>query len=212
MYNVNKQSIELTNKELMALKAINRHLLSTGTMPSIRQLMTSLGYDYPRSAALLIDNLVDKGFLKKKPDGTIQLIESDVDLSSEEQTVAVPLIGTVACGLPILAEENVEAMYPVSARLAPPTNKYFLLRAQGDSMDKKEINDGDLVLVKQQSTAEDGDLFIALIDDSATVKEFKLKGSTVVLVPHSTNPKHQPIILTSDFLVQGVVVTTIPKI
>lgn len=203
---------ELTNKELIALKVINRHLLSTGTMPSIRQLMTGMGYDYPRSAALLIDNLVEKGFLKKKRDGTIQLVESNIELRSEEQTVAVPLIGTVACGLPILAEENVEAMYPVSARLAPPTNKYFLLRAQGDSMDKKKINDGDLLLIKQQSTAEDNDLVVALIDDSATVKEFKRSGNTVVLMPHSTNPKHQPIILTSDFMVQGIVVTVIPKI
>ncbi len=153
-----------------------------------------------------------RAFLKKKHDGTLQLIESDINISSEVETIDVPLVGTVSCGLPILAEENIEAMYPVSTRLAPPSNKYFLLRAKGDSMDKKDIKDGDLVLVKQQSTAEDKDLVVALIDDSATIKEFKRKGNTVVLIPHSSNEKHKPIILTSDFIVQGVVVTTIPKI
>lgn len=203
---------ELSSKELMTLKVINRHLISTGTMPSIRKVMEGMGYDFPRSAAILINNLVKKGFLKKRSDGSLKLVESDIDVSSEEQTIAVPLVGTVACGLPILADENIEAMYPVSARLAPPTNKYFLLRAKGDSMDKKKINSGDLVLVKQQSTARDGDLVVALIDDSATIKEFRRKGNTVVLIPHSQNPKHKPIILTSDFLVQGIVVTTIPKI
>jgi repressor LexA len=137
---------------------------------------------------------------------------SDTKVSSDVQTVDVPLIGTVACGLPILAEQNIEAMYPVSTKLAPPSNKYFLLRAKGNSMDKKDIHDGDLVLVKQKSTAEDGDIIVALIDDSATIKEFRRRGGAVVLVPHSTEEKHKPMILTSDFLVQGVVVATIPKI
>lgn len=204
-------SIELTDKELMTLKVINRYFLSNGTMPSVRKVMEALSYNYPRSAALLIDKLVEKGFLKKKHDGSLQLIMSDMNIPTEEQTVEIPLIGTVACGLPILAEQNIEAMYPVSTKLAPPSNKYFLLRAQGDSMSEKGINDGDLVLVKQKSTAENGDIIVALIDDHATLKEYRRQGDTVVLVPHSTNPKHKPIIMTNDFMVQGVVVTTIPK-
>lgn len=206
MYNV------LNNKELMALKVINRHLLSTGTMPSIRKIMDAMGYAYPRSAAIIIDNLVKKGFLKKRHDGSLQLIESEINVLSEVETIDVPLIGTVACGLPILAEENIEAMYPVSTRLAPPTNKYFLLRAKGNSMDKKGINDGDLVLIKQQTTAENGQLIVALIDDSATIKEFRRTGDTIVLLPHSTEAKHKPMILTSDFVVQGIVATVIPKL
>lgn len=202
----------LNNKELMALKVINRHLLSTGTMPSIRKIMDGMGYSYPRSAAIIIDNLVKKGFLKKRHDGSLQLIESEINVLSEVETIDVPLVGTVSCGLPILAEENIEAMYPVSTRLAPPTNKYFLLRANGNSMDKKGINDGDLVLIKQQTTAENGQLIVALIDDNATIKEFRRSGDTVVLIPHSTEAKHKPMILTSDFVVQGIVATVIPKL
>jgi len=204
-------SVELTDKELMALKVINRYFLSSGKMPSIRKVMDGLSYNYPRSAALLINKLVEKGFLKKRNDGSLQLVMSDMNVPSEEQTVDVPLIGNVACGLPILADQNIEAMYPVSTKLAPSSNKYYLLRAKGDSMDKKGIKDGDLVLVKQKSAAENGEIVVALIDDTATLKEYRRQGDTAVLIPHSSNPIHKPMILTSDFKVQGVVVTTIPK-
>jgi repressor LexA len=204
-------SIELTDRELMALKVINRHFLSNGSMPSVRMVMEALSYNYPRSAALVIDRLVEKGFLKKRSDGKLQLVMSDMNIPSAEQTIDVPLIGNVACGLPILAEQNIEAMYPVSTKLAPPSNKYYLLRAKGDSMDERGIKDGDLVLVKQKSTAENGEIIVALTDDTATIKEYRRQGDTVILIPHSSNPAHKPIILTSDFKVQGVVVATIPK-
>jgi repressor LexA len=117
----------------------------------------------------------------------------------------------VACGVPILAEENIDAMIPVSVKLAKPPHKYFFLRAKGDSMNEVGINDGDMVLVKQQITANNGDIVVALIDDEATVKEFHRQGNTIILKPRSKNKKkHQPIILTRDFQVQGLVVSTIP--
>jgi len=79
-------------------------------------------------------------------------------------------------------------------------------------MDQKGINDGDLVLVRQQPTAESGDTVVALIDDEATIKEIQVGRSSIVLKPHSSDPTHQPIVLTDNFRVQGVVVTTIPGI
>jgi len=79
-------------------------------------------------------------------------------------------------------------------------------------MNQAGINDGDLVLVRQQATARHGDIVVALIDDEATIKEYTSTGSAVVLKPHSSNPSHRPIILTRDFCVQGVVVTTIAGI
>lgn len=123
----------------------------------------------------------------------------------ESDTIEIPLIGSVSCGLPIFAEENIEAKIPISTKLVKKANDYFLLRASGDSMNKKGINSGDLLLIKQQQVAENGDLVLALIDDDATVKEFINNGNIIILKPHSTNPKHQPIILTSDFRVQGIV-------
>lgn len=124
-------------------------------------------------------------------------------------TVSIPLVGSVACGLPIFAEEHIEAKIEVSTKLVKKPSDYFLLRATGNSMNKKGINSGDLLLIKRQHTAETGDLVLALLDDEATVKEFINNGSNLVLKPHSTNPKHQPIILTTDFKVQGIVADVI---
>ena len=79
-------------------------------------------------------------------------------------------------------------------------------------MNQKGINDGDLVLVKQQSNANNGDIVVALIDDEATIKELRINDDNVVLLPRSSNKAHTPIILSRDFIIQGLVVSTIPKI
>lgn len=131
--------------------------------------------------------------------------QSVINESNVRDTVEVPLIGSVSCGLPIFAEENIEARISVSTKLIKKSENYFFLRAFGDSMNKKGIDSGDLLLIKQQQVAESGDLVLALVDDDATVKEFINNGDTIILKPHSTNSKHQPIILTSDFRIQGVV-------
>ncbi len=132
------------------------------------------------------------------------------DLVIPTGTVNIPLLGSIACGTPILAIENIESEIPVSTDLIKGSNKYFLLRASGNSMNEVGINDGDLVLVKQQSTAENGDFVVAVIDDEATIKEFRKNSDAIVLRPRSTEQKHQPIILTRDFRIQGIVVATIP--
>ena len=203
--------MQFSAKELETLKVIRNTLMTKGRVPSVRELMTELGYRSPRSAAVLMEQLEEKGVLKKKADGSMQLIEqrTGADDRTHAQTVDIPLVGSVACGMPIIAEENVEALIPVSVKLARPPHKYFLLRAQGDSMNEKGINDGDLVLVRQQESADNGDSVVALIDDHATIKEFHRSEYAVVLKPKSSNGKHKPIILTEDFRVQGVVVTAI---
>lgn len=130
--------------------------------------------------------------------------------SSLGKTTKVPLLGNVACGIPIFAEENIEAYIPISVRLIKPAYKYFILRASGDSMNEAGINDGDLVLIRQQQTAQNGELVVALIDDEATIKEFRQKENMIVLKPKSKSNKYQPIILTNDFRIQGVVEIVIP--
>lgn len=201
---------KLKPKESEALKRIRNYFVHLGRLPSVRELTTALGYKSPRSGALIIDSLIKKGFLKKRPDGEIQLLRDiNFNYQNHERTVNIPIVGRIACGLPLLAEENVEAMIPVSTKLAHPGSRYFLLRAVGDSMNEAGINDGDFVLVRQQQTANDGDIVVALIDDEATIKEFHRKKDVVILKPRSSNKTHQPIILTSNFMIQGVVVTTI---
>lgn len=201
---------KLSVKAREALRHIRNSVMHTGEVPSVRKLMIDMDYKSPRSAMLLMIELEDSGFLEKKEDGGYRMLK---DLKSEQvgQTVSVPLVGTVTCGTPILATENIEAMIQVSTSLARPDNKYFLLRAKGDSMNATGINPGDFILVKQQSTAENGQRVVALIDDEATVKEFHNSGDFITLIPRSFNPKHQPIILTSDLRIQGIVIASIPK-
>ncbi|MEW6108054.1 MAG: transcriptional repressor LexA [Nitrospirota bacterium] len=203
---------QLSQKQADAVRYIRNWIMHKGKTPSVRELMTALGYKSPRSAALIIEELIQKGILKKRPDGELQLIK-DVEADSvHARTVDIPLIGSAACGVPILAQENVEGYIPVSVSLAKPGFKYFLLKAKGDSMNKAGINDGDLILVRQQSAAQNGDIVVALIDNEATVKEFQHNKNCVVLMPKSNNKNHKPIILTENFQVQGIAVTTIPKL
>jgi repressor LexA len=206
------QTAAITSQELAAVREIRNSLMRIGRMPSLRELMSSLGYKSPRSASLIVDKLIKKGVLRRKEDGGLQFIRNLAEDNTRARTVDVPLIGAVACGTPILAEENIQGMIPVSIKLAHPPHRYFLLKAKGDSMDQKGIDDGDLVLVRQQTTAKDGDTVVALIDDEATIKEFRIGRETYVLKPRSTNKTHQPVVLTKDFQIQGVVVTAIPKI
>ena len=202
----------ISNRELEAIREIRNSLMHRGKIPSVRELMNSLGYRSPRSAAVIYENLIEKGVLRRKRDGNFQFVKGIEDDNIRAQTVDVPLVGNISCGVPVLAEENIEAMIPVSTKLAKPPDKYFLLRAKGNSMNEKGINEGDLLLIRQQTIAKNNDIVVALIDDEATVKEFHAAGETVVLKPRSKNKQHQPIVLTKDFQVQGVVVTSIPQI
>lgn len=202
-------NLKLTTKQMEAMRYIRNCIVHFGKTPSVREIMRKLDYNSPQSATLIINGLIKKGLLKKRENGTIQLIRDLEEKLYHAQTINVPIVGVVACGTPILAKENIEGYIPVSTRLAKANHKYFLLRASGDSMDKAGINDGDLVLVKQQPTADEGDKVVALIDDGATVKKFHKTEEAIVLKPQSNNPAHKPIVLTEDFQVQGIVVATL---
>lgn len=205
------KKISLDERHLGAVRHIRNFLVHQGKFPSVRQLMKAMKYESPRSAALILDALLKEGVVKRRLNGNLQLIE-DPAQKSNARTVDVPLVGAVACGGPILAEENIEAMIPVSTDLAKPGRRHFLLKAKGDSMASTGINDGDLVLVKQQSTAIQGEIVVALIDDEATIKEFHRTSNAIILKPNSPNKAHKPIILTRDFQIQGVVVKAISNL
>ena len=198
----------MSAKAREALRHIRNSVVHSGKFPSVRQLMAALGYKSPRSASLVLDELRSTGFLKKKPRGwqLIGTLAEDVT-----RTVPVPLVGNVPCGPVMLAEENIEALIPVSTTLARPGARYFLLRAIGTSMNRAGIQDGDVVLVRQQPVAEIGEKVVALIDDQATIKEYRRERNVVILKPCSSDPRHQPIILTENFQIQGVVVATLPR-
>lgn len=200
---------ELTRKENQALRHIRNSILHRGQTPSVRELMEALGYKSPKSAQDVLAVLAQKGAIRKLPSGDYQLLHDPAREESGAQTVEVPIVGAVAAGTPILADENVEGFLPISTKLARTGSNYFLLRVRGDSMNRAGIDDGDFVLVRQQSTADPGQRVVALIDDEATVKEYAPGRDVVLLKPRSTNPVHKPIVLDRDFQIQGVVVTAI---
>jgi len=201
----------LKKKELEAVRYIRNFLLHNGRFPSLREMMKALNYKSSRSSAVIIEKLIAKNVLTSKKSGKGLILTKPIrENLYETSTVDLPLVGSVTCGMPVMAEENIEAMIPVSTKLAAGNYKYFLLRASGDSMDKVGINDGDVVLVRQQSTAKNKDIVVALIDGETTLKEINISNDVIVLKPQSTNADHTPIIVTNDFRVQGVVVTTIP--
>jgi len=195
-------------RDLQGYAFIRNQIVHTGVTPSLREIGRAVGYNSPRSVQLMLERLKKRALLSYK-DGIIKLSLRKTPIMSE-QTVAVPLVGSVACGLPTLAEQEAEAVIQVSTRIARPGHVYFLLRAKGTSMNKSGINDGDLVLARQQATADNGDRVIALIDDEATIKHFYRERECIVLKPSSTVKKHKPIILSDEFMIQGVVVATLP--
>ncbi len=199
----------LTPKEFQALRHIRNCLAHGQPAPTVRELKDLLEYRSPRSAAVILERLAAHGFIRRRPDGQLQLLRDLPEGAAHARTVPVPLVGAIACGAPLLAEQNIEAMIPVSLSLARPPHNYFMLRAKGNSMNRAGIQDGDLVLVRQQPTAQDGDRVVALIDDEATVKVLRRAGDAIALEPRSTNKRHEPILVTTDFQVQGVVVGTI---
>ena len=201
---------QLSSKALEALKHLRNSVAHYGKVPSVRVLMRDLEYKSPRSAMLVMRELEEAGHLRRRELGDYVYMNDPLDAQTT-RTILIPLVGSAPCGVPMLALENQEAMIPVSTSLARPGSQYFLLRAIGDSMDKAGIKDGDLMLVKQQTTAEQGQKVVALIDDEATVKEYQRSNDFVILKPNSFNLKNKPIILTEDFRIQGIVVATISR-
>ncbi|MFA5897636.1 MAG: transcriptional repressor LexA [Hyphomicrobium sp.] len=198
-------------KDQQGLLFIRNQVVHFGTTPSLREIGKHVGYSSPRSVQLMLERLERRGLLKRI-DGVIRLSVSSLkSTAAAERVVDVPLVGSVACGMPSLAEQDPEALIPVSTKLARPGGIYFLLRARGTSMNRAGIQPDDLVLVRQQPTASNGDKVVALINDDATIKRFYRERGLVVLRPDSTDKSHKPIVLTEDFSIQGVVAATLPS-
>jgi repressor LexA len=171
------------------------------------------GFKSPRSITQLLDALAEAGYVQRLPGARNLRILRDPRAGADErvETVKVPFVGDIAAGSPILAQDNIEDYVHVSRAIARGSVQHFALRVRGDSMDQAGISDGDLVLVRQQSTAQPGEKVVALIDDGAAVKIFRPGSETIVLEPRSSNPAHRPIVVQRDFRIQGVVVAAIDR-
>ncbi len=134
------------------------------------------------------------------------------DETAKYSTVSVPLIGRVAAGLPVLAEENFEGSISVDRSLVGRATRLFALHVRGDSMIKAGIYDGDIAVAQQQSVADHGDIVIALLGDEATVKRFYLKNRVIILQPENDTMQPMRISEGSDFKILGKVIATLHRI
>lgn len=201
---------DLSEKELVAYRYVRNQLVHFNHAPSVREVMRQLGLTAPRSAEIVLNSLIERGLLQRRSNTKLQLVEDTLSSNENATTVNLPLVGHVAAGAPILAEQNIEAYIPVDERLLRGNpQEYYLLRVRGNSMNLRKIYDGDLAIVKRQQAAEAGQNVVALINDEATIKELVPAQGKVLLKPHSTDKSIQPIILQEDFMVQGIVVGTV---
>ncbi len=206
---------ELKDREKKILEFMEAEVLEKGYPPTVREICHAVNIKSTSTAHKDINSLVEKGYLKKDPSKprALMLVQDKIagvlddvptDSGVEEQPVVnVPIVGRVAAGVPITAEENVEGSFPVPAQFAVGT--CFMLRVRGTSMVNVGIMDGDYILVRKQDTAENGDVVVAMVDgfeSEATVKTFYRENGHIRLQPE--NDTMSPIIVR-DVSIQGKV-------
>ena len=194
---------KISKKQSEILEYIKNEILNRGFPPSVREICEAVELKSTSSVHSHLETLEKNGYIRRdatKP-RAIEIIDDQFNLTRRE-VVNVPLVGTVAAGQPILAVENIEAYFPIPAEFMPNAQS-FMLKVKGDSMINAGIFDGDQVLVKQQSTAENGDMVVALVEDSATVKTFYKEDGYYRLQPE--NDQMDPIIIHGDLQILGKV-------
>jgi repressor LexA len=211
----------LTERQRTILNVIRASVTSRGYPPSIREIGDAVGLTSTSSVAHQLRTLERKGYLRRDPNRPRAVDVRGTDDTAEATPATevagsdalpepsyVPVLGRIAAGGPILAEEAVEDVFPLPRELVGE-GTLFLLKVVGDSMVEAAICDGDWVVVRQQHVADNGDIVAAMIDGEATVKTFKRAGGQVWLMPH--NPAFDPI-PGNDATVLGKVVTVIRKV
>ncbi len=184
---------KITDKQREILEYIKEMILKKGYPPAVREICEAVHLKSTSSVHSHLESLEKNGYIRRDPTKprTIEILDDDFALTRRE-LVNVPVIGTVAAGMPILAEQNIEDYLPIPAGILP-NKEVFMLKVKGNSMIEAGIYNGDKVIVAKQPDAENGDKVVALVDDSATVKTFYKENGHFRLQPE--NSSMEPIIL-----------------
>lgn len=158
---------------------VKNYQAENGYPPSVREICSALSIKSTATAHYYLDKLKERGILTKNANKNRAISVCDTP-----EFVSVPLIGTVTAGTPILAVENLEGYFPLPPELAS-ADESFMLRVKGDSMIEAGIYDGDKIICKKTSYADNGDIVVALVDDSATVKRFFKRNGKIILHPEN---------------------------
>ncbi|MFZ5432705.1 MAG: transcriptional repressor LexA [Calditrichota bacterium] len=207
-------SDQLTDKQKTALEFIQAEIKAHGRPPTLREIGAKIGVSSTNGVRYLLDTLERKGYLSRSPmlSRGIELTERVSFLFPFEDAREVPILGRVAAGKPLLASENLEGHIRADRSIAT-SDDTFALRVRGDSMIEAGILEGDVIFAKPQTTADSGDIVVALLGDEATVKYFRLQNDRICLEP--ANRYYSPIIVergTPGFRILGRVIGLMRKL
>jgi repressor LexA len=193
----------ITAKQREILEYIKSEILHRGYPPAVREICEAVKLKSTSSVHAHLETLEKNGYIRRDPTKprAIEIVDDDFNLSRRD-IISIPIVGTVTAGEPILAVENIEGYFPLLAEDLP-NNELFMLKVRGESMINRGILDGDMVLVEQKNTAKNGDMVVALLEDSATVKTFYKEKSHFRLQPE--NDTMEPII-TNQVEILGKVI------
>jgi repressor LexA len=189
---------DLTARQRRILEFIRNWVEQYGYPPSVREIGEAVGLVSPSSVAYQLKALETKGFLRRDPNrpravdvrSPSDMVDDETLRSARPKPAYVPMLGRIAAGGPILAEQNLETIFPLPQELVGD-GELFMLEVAGESMIDAAICDGDYVVVRREQTASNGEIVAAMIDGEATVKTFQRKDGHVWLLPH--NPAYDPI-------------------
>ena len=185
---------KISAKQSEILEYIKSEILNRGYPPAVREICEAVHLKSTSSVHSHLETLEKNGFIRRDPTKprAIEICDDHFQMVRTEVT-SLPVIGTVAAGTPILAEENIDSYFPVPAEFVPNGAPSFVLKVKGDSMINAGIFNGDQIFVQQCDTVQNGDAIVALIDDSATVKTFYKEKGHIRLQPE--NDEMEPIIV-----------------
>ena len=193
---------KISKKQTEILEFIKERILEKGYPPAVREICEAVNLKSTSSVHAHLETLEKNGYIRRDPTKprAIEICDDSFQLVRHEMT-SIPIIGTVAAGQPILAEENIEGYFPLPVEMAP-NSESFVLKVKGDSMINVGIFSGDQLFVEKTNVARNGDTVVALVDDSATVKTFYKENGHIRLQPE--NDDMDPIIV-DDCLILGKV-------
>lgn len=193
----------ISTKQTEILEYIKEVTLSRGYPPTVREIGEAVGLKSSASVHAHLATLEKNGYIRRDPSKprAIEIVDDEFALTRKEYA-QIPIVGRVAAGEPLLAEENIQDYFPIPVEMLP-NDQIFMLIVKGDSMINAGIFDGDKVIVRQKNSAQNGDIVVALIEDGATVKTFYHEGDHIRLQPE--NPDYDPIIV-KDVAILGEVI------
>lgn len=195
-------SVDISSKQREILDYIKNCILDKGYPPSVREICDNVGLRSTSSVHAHLNTLEDKGLIRRDSSKTraIEIVDDEFNVQRRDIT-NIPIIGQVAAGSPILAVENITDYFALPSSFLP-NGDYFVLKVNGDSMINVGIYDGDYLIVKKTSSARNGEIVVALVDDSVTVKRFYKEADHIRLQPE--NDSLEPIIVKDCSIVGSV--------